>query len=157
MYDMDYDEYDHRTRLSSPVKAALIGAIAILVVHGITYFTGGLGIIVSSVLFTIIYMTVGFLAAMFDEGQGVHQNAAFTGAAAGLILWLISIALNMIFSLLLGAPTLGFSLLLGSINVCICGSIELFMGVLVAMIGGYSYGLFFATESDGDDDLDMYI
>lgn len=156
MYDMDYDEYDHRTRLSSPVKAALIGAIAILVVHAITYFTGGLGIIVSSVLFTIIYMTVGFLAAMFDEGQGVHQNAAFTGAAAGLILWLISIVLNMIFALVLGVPTLGFSLLVGVANICLCGSIELVMGVLVAMIGGYIHALFFASASGGDDDLDIY-
>ena len=154
----DFDEFDdinHRNSLPAPVKAAAIGSIGVLIIHGITYFTAGLGIIISIILFTLLYLLVGLLGAFFSSEQNIGDDFVRVGGLSGFILWIISVIVNLIAAIIFGGVSLGIGFLFSVPYSCLCGISELVMGTFFAMVGGVVYGLFWGG-SHKDDDEELY-
>lgn len=138
-------------RLSPPVRAAVIVSVVMLVLNLITFLTGGAGLALSLPLQLIVYGICGGLAAKFnvdDQGSASHIVA---GAISGLVLAGISFLVNVILTLILGAPSLGISLVVGVPYLCLCGPLQVIFGGLLASFGGFVYGLFAGRNGPSSD------
>lgn len=143
-YDYDHDRGVRRrfSNLPAPIQAALFVALGILILNAITFLTAGTAAALSLPLLGLIYLGCGALAARLDHEADGESNPVLIGAASGLALWVVSFLVNAAFTLILGAPSLGLSILIGIPYLCLCGPMELLLGATISAFGGFLYGLF---------------
>lgn len=144
-----YDDFDNNPRRRSfassipgPVRAALIVSVGLLILNGITFLTAGTGAALSIPLLGLVYLGCGILAARLDATAGTNRTSVAAGATGGAALWVISFLTNLLLTLLLGAPSLGISLLVGIPYLCLCSPVEFLLGGILGSFGGLIYGLF---------------
>ena len=143
MYEDYVEKKSFFSSLPPGIAAALILAVPFMVVDFFNYYTAGTALIFSGPVLALIYTACGALAA-YLAGQRGHRSGefAYTGAMAGLSLWLASTIVNTIVSLVIGAASLGATLLVGIPYLCLCAPIQLLMGGLLGMLGGFLYKKF---------------
>lgn len=153
----DFDDNPPRRGFGSgipgPLRAALIVSVGLLILNGVTFLTAGTGAALSIPLLGLVYLGCGILAAKLDGEASVSRAPVTAGAMGGAALWVISFLTNLLLTLLLGAPSLGISLLVGIPYLCLCSPVELLLGGILGSFGGLIYGLFSRrrdpTSSDG--------
>jgi hypothetical protein len=139
------------------VRAAIIFAIPFMAIDFFNYYSAGTALALSAPLLIIFYAGCGALGAKFAADQGrTPSEFLFIGATAGLALWLASTVVNTIISLIIGAASLGTTLLLGIPYLCICAPIQLIGGGLMGSLGGFLYGLFHKNSYRGSGTEDYY-
>lgn len=153
----DFFDYDDNRRgggfasgLPGPLRAAVFVSLALLILNAITFLTAGTGAALSLPLLGLVYLGCGALSARFSAGSGESLAPIAAGAAGGAALWVISFVANIVLTLLLGAPSLGLSLLIGVPYLCICSPVELLLGALLGTFGGFIYGLFDGQSGSSD-------
>ena len=161
----DYDDFDFDEAKSGVlgklgglppyVSAALIFAIPFMVVDFFNYYSAGTALVLSTPLLAIFYTACGAVAGKFAGDRDLSPNFLLTGAFAGIILWLVSTVVNTIISLIVGAASLGTTLLLGIPYLCLCAPLQLVGGGLMGGLGGFIYSLFY-KGSDHDSDYGDY-
>jgi len=151
----DYHGFDDGgnwfSRLPAPVRAALLVVIGLLILNTITFITAGTGAAVSLPLMALVYLGCGVLGAAFGVDAHDGRTPVVSGAMAGLTLWLFSFLIDILLTVLLSAPSLGVSLVVGVPYLCLCGPTELFIGAILGSFGGLLYGFF--HDSGSDDSL----
>jgi low temperature requirement protein LtrA len=120
-------------------RAALIFVIPFTVVDAIHYYTAGTALVFSLPLVILIYLFCGAVAGKFSFADGVEKTAMLkAGAIAGVKLWFMSTIINTIISLVIGASSLGLTLILGIPYLCLCSPIVA-AGTAIAGLGSYIY------------------
>jgi len=120
----DFYGFNNRSgfsRLPSPIRAALIMALGLLILNIITFLTAGAGGVVSIPLLALVYVGGGVLSAMFANSDGDARTPVVSGVLAGVSLWVISFLIDVVLSLVLAIPSLGLNLLLDVPYLCLCG------------------------------------
>lgn len=155
----DYFDFDDNGRgggfasgLPGPLRAALFVSLALLVLNAITFLTAGTGAALSLPLLGLVYLGCGVLSAYLSAEAGESPASIVAGAMGGAALWIISFVVNIVLTLLLGAPSLGLSLLVGVPYLCLCSPVELLLGALLGTFGGFVYGLFDGRSGSSDVD-----
>ena len=123
--------------LHPSLRAAIFVAIPFTIVDFFNYYSAGTALVLSLPLQIILYGGVGALAAKFASDAGRESSPLpFTGALAGLALWLFSTVVNTVISLIIGASTLGATLILGIPYLCFCAPFQMVGGGLMGALGG---------------------
>ena len=135
------------------IRAAAICAIPFIVADFFNYYSAGTALVLSLPILALIYAGCGALASKFEieEGSSV-SGALYTGAKAGLTLWLTSTIVNTIISLIIGAATLGATLILGVPYLCLCAPLQLLGGGIMGALGGFIYEKISGNSSGIDND-----
>ena len=164
MYN-DYDDTDSsisrgRSFFSSMppyVLAALIFALPFMVVDFFNYYTAGSALVLSTPVLAILYAACGFLTGKLAAGRdGSAPNFLVIGAIAAVLLWLLSTVINTIISLIVGAASLGTTLLLGIPYLCLCAPLQLIGGGLMGGLGGFIYSLLHKGSDKESEAGDYY-
>jgi hypothetical protein len=143
--------------LPSFVLAALIFALPFMIVDFFNYYSAGTALVLSTPVLAILYGACGALAGKLAADQeGSTPNFLVIGATAGVILWLTSTVVNTIISLIIGAASLGTTLLLGIPYLCLCAPFQFIGGGLMGGLGGFIYSLFY-KRSNSDSEAGDYI
>lgn len=152
----DFDDNPRRggfaSGISGPLRAALFVSVGLLILNAITFLTAGTGAALSLPLLGLVYLSCGILAARLDADAESNRSAVTAGAMGGAVLWVISFLTNLVLTLLLGAPSLGISLLVGIPYLCLCSPVELLLGAILGSFGGLIYGLFRSRRSSPSND-----
>lgn len=165
MYD-DFNEYDDFpssntfgffNNLSPSLRAAAIFAIPFIIADFFNYYSAGAALVLSLPILALIYAGCGALAAKYELGDGGYASSAlYTGAKAGLTLWLTSTIVNTLISLLIGAASLGTTLILGVPYLCLCAPLLLLGGGIMGALGGFIYEKISGNSSGIDNDYSPY-
>jgi hypothetical protein len=130
-------------------RAAFIFAIPFTLVDLIHYLTAGTAVSISFPIVFLLYIGCGALAAYFAEAEeGQSANAGRVGASAGVRLWLFATIINTFISLIIGAASLGATLILGIPYLCLCAPFHLVAGALFSALGGALFGFFYRRSLD---------
>jgi len=154
---------DFSDRLGSPgflgnlppvIRAAAICAIPFIIADFFNYYSAGTALVLSLPILALIYAGCGALASKFEmEEGGSVSGVLYTGAKAGLTLWLTSTIVNIFISLIIGAASFGTTLLLGVPYLCLCAPLQLLGGGIMGALGGLIYEKVAGTPSgNGYDD-----
>lgn len=121
---------------SAGTRAALLFAIPFTLVDSLHYYTAGTAIVFSLPLLFVFYLLCGFLAARLQiAAGGNYGQAARQGFWSGIRLWCFSTLVNTFISLLVGAFSLGLSLVLGIPYLLLCAPVLLVLGAFVGLLG----------------------
>lgn len=134
---------------SPALRAAMIVAVPFMVADFFNYYSAGSALILTFPLLFIMYAGCGALAARFAAQDG-RSDFFYVGASAGLFLWFVSTLVNTIIALVIGAASLGVTLLAGVPYLCLCAPIQLVGGGLTGAIGGFIYSIFNKGSSTDD-------
>lgn len=137
-------------RIPPSLLAALIFAIPFMIVDFFNYYSAGTALALALPIQFVLYVGVGALAGKFTASRG-SNNFIKNGAIAGISLWLISTVVNTIIALIVGAASLGSTLLLGLPYLCLCAPFGLIGSLLVGGLGGVIYGWLHGRSSDSGD------
>jgi hypothetical protein len=143
MYEDYVEKKPFYSSLPPGILAALILAVPFMVIDFFNYYTAGTVLVFSGPILALIYIGCGALAAYLSGRRG-HRSTEFvyTGATAGLSLWLASTIVNTVVSLVIGAASLGVTLLFGIPYLCLCAPFQLVLGGVLGMLGGFLYKKF---------------
>jgi hypothetical protein len=149
------DAVGYFNNLSPNLRAVAIFAVPFIVADFFNYYSAGAALVFSLPILAIIYTGCGALAAKHELGSGGYASSAlYTGAKAGLTLWLTSTIVNTLISLLIGAASFGTTLLLGVPYLCLCAPLQLFGGGTMGALGGFIYDK--VSGKSGGIDYDDY-
>lgn len=139
------------------IRAAAICAIPFIVADFFNYYSAGTALVLSLPILALIYAGCGALASKFElEEGGLVSGALYTGAKAGLTLWLTSTIVNTLISLIIGAASFGATLVLGIPYLCLCAPLQLLGGGLMGALGGFVYEKISGNSSGIDNDYYQY-
>ena len=88
------------------------------------------------------------LGALFGADARDGRAPVVNGALTGITLWGFSILFDILLTIILSAPSLGISLVVGVPYLCLCGPTELFIGAILGSFGGLLYGFFHNDSTD---------
>ncbi|HEB78688.1 MAG TPA: hypothetical protein ENI90_09190 [Methylothermaceae bacterium] len=139
--------------LPPSVRAAALFALPFIIADFFNYYSAGTALAFSLPVLALFYAGCGGLASKFagDDGRD-PADFLYVGAIAGLALWATSLLVNTIISLIIGTATLGTTLLLGVPYLCLCAPVQLIVGGLLGMLGGWVYRKFFYNETLVNDE-----
>jgi len=145
-----FDDYSENSsvsnfffRLPSFFLAPIILSVPFIVVDFFNYYSAGTALAFSTPVLAILYAACGALAGkLAADREGSNPNFVVIGATAGIALWLASTVVNTIISLIVGAASLGTTLLLGIPYLCLCAPLQFIGGGLMGAFGGFIYSLF---------------
>ena len=133
--------------LPPSMRAALIFGIPFIAVDFFNYYSAGSALVLSLPVLGLLYAGCGALSSKFAADDRVAGgDFAKYGALGGLSLWLTSTVFNTLVSLIIGAASLGVTLLLGVPYLCLCAPLQLVGGALMGAIGGFCYSLLRGTD-----------
>ena len=139
------------------VQAVLIFALPFIVVDFFNYYSAGTALALSTPILAILYAGCGALAGKFASARSESTpNFLVSGALAGLFLWLVSTLVNTIISLIVGAASLGATLLLGIPYLCLCAPVQLIGGGLMGALGGFIFSIFYKRSNKDSELGDFY-
>jgi hypothetical protein len=121
------------------VKSALIFAIPFTILDFFNYYTAGSALILSCWILAILYGACGFLAAKFAKGSDGMNQSIHNGLLAALLLWLFSTSVNTIIAIVIGAASVGATLILGFPYLCCVAPTQLIFSGLLGTLGGFIF------------------
>jgi hypothetical protein len=122
-------------------RAVLAFVFPFIFVDFWNYYSAGTALLLSAPILALLYAGCGALAAKFASDQS-DTRFAYTGAAAGALLWLASTLVNTAIGLVIGTASLGATLLLGVPYLCFCAPGNLILGALAGALGGAIFSWF---------------
>lgn len=132
--------YKFYRSFSPASRAAILFTIPFTILDAVHYFTAGSALIFSFPLVIAIYLLCGMLAANIarQEGQEYHELPK-NGKNAAFRLWIVSTAINLLISLLLGFTTFGIGFLGGLLYLCLLGPFHALGSAVIGWIGAWLY------------------
>ena len=134
------DLYRFLSSFSPAARGALVMALPYIAVDALHYYTAGAALVLSTPVLVVMYMFTGTLAARFAYRSGAPlAELPAVGARAGVLLWLISTVVNSVIAVLIGAASLGLTLVLGLPFLLICGPALMIGSAIGGGLGGWFY------------------
>jgi hypothetical protein len=129
------------TSFSPASRAALLFSLPFAALDALHYLTAGSALVLSLPLVMLFYLGCGALAAKLALNQGQDfSRLAREGLSAGLRLFLLSTAINLVAGVLLGVASLGATLAGGLVYLCLVGPVHAIGSLLLGWAGAWLYG-----------------